>query len=64
MVLLENRMDESKILRTVLESVVESERIMKEQEAEAKGEPFDIDEFIVELLLVGTANIFAKKSHT
>lgn len=60
--LVENRMDESKILRTVLESVVENERLMKEQEAEANGESFDIDKFIVELLLVGTANIYAKKS--
>lgn len=54
-------MDEGCILRMLLESAVGNERAMKEEDAEAKGESFDIDGFIVELLLVGTAGILSKK---
>lgn len=49
-------MDEADILRKVLKTFIEERRISEELDAKAKGDDFDIDEFIVEIILIETAS--------
>lgn len=46
-------MDEAAILRRVLKRVVRAGRLMAEDEEEENERLFDVDDFIVDLLVVG-----------
>lgn len=48
-------MDEGEILRRALKTFIKERRIEEESDTIAKGDEFDIDEFIVEIILIETA---------
>lgn len=49
-------MDESQILRKALKTFIEVERNRLEDDAKEKGKEFNIDDFIVEVVLVELAS--------
>ena len=49
-------MDEADILRRAIKTLIEARRISEELDAKAKGDDFDIDEFIVDIILIETAS--------
>lgn len=49
-------MDESKILRKALRTFIEVERNRLEADAKEKGVEFNIDDFIVEVVLIELAS--------